>query len=428
MDLNGPIWYPYTQMQTAAEPLKIISGEGVYLKDDKDNDYIDAISSWWVNIHGHANTVIAEAIAAQAKILEQVIFAGYTHQPAIDLANKLLQKCRMPQGKVYYSDNGSTSVEIAIKMAIQYFYNSDKPRTKILTWENDFHGETFGAMSVSDQGGLNAAFTDLMFETVKIKIPTSIEDENAWTTFTKLVSDGSFAAFIFEPLIQGAGGMVMYSTDILEKALAIIRQSETIIIADEVMTGFYRTGTFLATEQVSIHPDIICLAKGLTGGFLPLSVTICNDRIFKGFLSEEKNKALFHGHSYTANPLGCAAALASLKLTEDPAFIQNVAMIKTLLNARKLSYNTSNPSLNARSTGTIFALDIPTDDSGYFSQQYNIIQKYFLERNIIIRPLGNVLYIMPPLVISSEELHYIFQKIDDFLVIIYDEIREKNKG
>ncbi len=427
MDLTGPIWYPYTQMQTSREPLKILSGDGVYLKDHNGNDYIDAISSWWVNIHGHAQPDIAEAIALQAKKLEQVIFAGYTHEPALELAQKLLSKCRLSDGKVYYSDNGSTSVEIAIKMAIQYFYNTGSPRTKILTWENDFHGETFGAMSVSDQGGLNAAFTDLMFETIKIAIPGSIEDEKEWVAFKNMVSSETFAAFIFEPLVQGAGGMVMYDNEILEKALTIVRQTQTIIIADEVMTGFYRTGTFLASEQVNIQPDIICLAKGLTGGFLPLAVTICNDKIFRGFLSEEKNKALFHGHSYTANPLGCAAALASIKLTEDVAFIANVSMIKSIMNARKLSYNTAQPALNARSTGTIFALDIPTNDKGYFSQQFDNINEFFLERNIILRPLGNVLYIMPPLVISSEELHYIFQKIDDYLSYLNDLAFENNK-
>ncbi|MFZ1845615.1 MAG: aminotransferase class III-fold pyridoxal phosphate-dependent enzyme, partial [Saprospiraceae bacterium] len=208
MDLTGPIWYPYTQMQTAREPLKIVSGEGVYIKDDQGVDYIDAISSWWVNIHGHANPAIAKAISEQALILEQVIFAGCTHEPAIKLANELLRKCNMPNGKVYYSDNGSTAVEIAVKMAIQYFYNSDKPRTKILTWENDFHGETFGAMSVSDQGGLNAAFTDLMFETIKIPIPKKPDDEETFDKISKIAAGNDIAAFIFEPLVQGAGGMV----------------------------------------------------------------------------------------------------------------------------------------------------------------------------------------------------------------------------
>ena len=420
MDLTGPIWYPYTQMQTAREPLKIVSGEGVYIKDDQGVDYIDAISSWWVNIHGHANPAIAKAISEQALILEQVIFAGCTHEPAIKLANELLRKCNMPNGKVYYSDNGSTAVEIAVKMAIQYFYNSDKPRTKILTWENDFHGETFGAMSVSDQGGLNAAFTDLMFETIKIPIPKKPDDEETFDKISKIAAGNDIAAFIFEPLVQGAGGMVIYDAEILEKTISIVKKSGAIIIADEVMTCFYRTGTFLATDQINIKPDILCLAKGLTGGFLPLSVTVCNDMIFQGFLSQEKKKALFHGHSYTANPLGCVAALASISLTEEPSFIENLEKIKTILRAKSISYQTSYPILNARYCGTIFAIDIPTKDEGYFSTQFNEINEYFLERNVFLRPLGNVLYIMPPLVISSEELHYIFQKIDDFIKTIIE--------
>jgi len=415
MNIHGPVWYPYTQMQTASEPIKVVKGDGVYITDDKGNDYIDAISSWWVNIHGHANPVIAQAIYEQAKTLEQVIFAGCTHDPALQLAEKLLVKSEMEGGKVYFSDNGSTAVEIAVKMAVQYFYNLGRPRTKILTWENDFHGETFGAMSVSDQGGLNAAFENLMFETIKIPIPKSINDNAAFEKIRTLISDESFSAFVFEPLIQGAGGMVMYEPIILQKTLEIIRTSETIIIADEVMTGFYRTGTFLATQQIEIKPDIICIAKGLTGGFLPLSVSICNDRIFKGFLSGEKNKALFHGHSYTANPLGCAAALASISLTEKESFLKNLESIKHILKAKTLSYKTSYPQLDPRCCGTIFAINIPSEKEGYFSNLYASIQEYFIQRNIFLRPLGNVLYIMPPLVITSEELHYIFQKIDDFI-------------
>lgn len=415
MDITGPVWYPYTQMQTASDPIKIVNGEGVYITSEDGVEFIDAISSWWVNIHGHANPFIAEAIYSQAKKLEQVIFAGCTHDPALQLAEKILDKAGMSGGKVYFSDNGSTAVEIGVKMAIQYFFNLGKPRTKILTWENDFHGETFGAMSISDQGGLNAAFEPLLFETIKVPIPKSVEDEQAFDKIKDLISDESFAAFVFEPLIQGAGGMVMYDARILEKTLEIINLTQTIIIADEVMTGFFRTGTFLATQQVNVKPDIICIAKGLTGGFLPLSVTLCNDKIFQAFLSGEKNKALFHGHSYTANPLGCAAAIASIHLTEQPDFATNIEMIQRVIKAKTLAYRTSYPQLNARNCGTIFALDVPSESGGYFSNAYNEIHDYFLKRNIFLRPLGNVLYIMPPMVITEEELHYIFQKIDDFI-------------
>lgn len=415
MELNGPVWYPYTQMKTAPDPIKIVEGDGVYITDEGGNHFIDAISSWWVNIHGHANKFIADAIHKQAQKLEQVIFAGCTHQPAIDLAYKLLEKVRMPGGKVYYSDNGSTAVEIAVKMAIQYFYNEGQPRTKILTWENDFHGETFGAMSVSDQGSLNRAFEPLLFETIKIPIPGSEDDTESFDKIRDVVSYGDVAAFVFEPLVQGAGGMAMYSPAILQKVLEIVRPSGALIIADEVMTCFFRTGTFLATEQVSVQPDIIAMAKGLTGGFLPLAVTICNEKVFNGFISDEKSKALFHGHSYTANPLGCAAAIASIQLTEEQHFRDNLTMMLNLIRAKALSYRTAYPQLNPRNCGTIFAINIPAQNEGYFSGEFDRIRQFFLERNIFLRPLGNVLYIMPPLVISAEELHYIFQKIDDFI-------------
>lgn len=415
MQLNGPVWYPYMQMKTAGEPLKIIRGSGIYLYDDTEKRYIDAISSWWVNIHGHANTCIGEAIAKQAEILEQVIFAGCTHQPAIDLATRLLEKCAMPEGKVFFSDNGSTAIEIAVKMAVQYYYNQGKPRTSILAWANDFHGETFGAMSVSDQSGLNAAFGELMFASIKVRIPAHIDDEDSWTILEQHLTSGNIAAFIFEPLIQGTGGMVMYDAAILQRALNMARDSGVLLIADEVMTGTYRTGTYLATQQTNIVPDMICLAKGLTGGFLPLSVTVAQHYVFEAFLSEQKNKALFHGHSYTANPLGCAAAIASLQLCEKPDFIKNVDLICKINHQKVQDFSQIYPDYKPRSCGTIFAMNFPDTQTGYFSGLFDIIHRHFLDRGIFLRPLGNVLYIMPPLVISAEELHYIFDEIEAFI-------------
>ena len=309
------IWHPYTQVKTASAPIPIVSGEGSYLYDENGKRYIDAVSSWWVTLHGHAHPYIAKKVAAQLSKLEQVIFAGFTHLPAIELAERLLKVLPAGQDKIFYSDNGSTAVEVALKMCLQYWYNRGQPRKKILTFENGYHGDTFGAMAVSGRSPWTAPFNSLLFDVTFIPAPTS---ENLEAT-KKLIEQNhkDIACFIYEPLVQGAAGMLMHSAEHLDELLTCCHNYDILLIQDEVFTGFGRTGKMFAADHLLIKPDLVCLSKGLTGGTMPLGITSCRNKIYEAFLSDDQYKTLFHGHSFTANPLACTAALASLDLLEE---------------------------------------------------------------------------------------------------------------
>src|SRR5882724_6481460 len=305
------VWHPFTAQKYMADPLPIVKAEGTCLIDANGKRYIDAISSWWVTLHGHGNPYIAEKLYEQAKTLEQVIFAGFTHEPAVRLAERLLEILPAAFSRIFYSDNGSTSTEVAVKMAIQYWWNKgDDTRNKILAFNNSYHGDTFGAMSVSDRSVFTLAFHNKLFEVIFIDAPHG--DEH----LQPKIPVSEVACFIYEPLVQGAGGMKMYDAAGLNSLLKELHANDIICIADEVMTGFGRTGKLFASEYVEEKPDIICLSKGLTGGTMPLGVTACSDKIYEAFVYEDKMKTFFHGHSFTANPLGCTAALASLDLLQ----------------------------------------------------------------------------------------------------------------
>jgi adenosylmethionine-8-amino-7-oxononanoate aminotransferase len=407
------IWHPFTQ----TEGLKILPvikhGKGALLYDENEKEYIDAISSWWVNIHGHANPYIAKKIALQAKKLEQVIFAGFTHQPAIELAERLVQK--LPEGfsKIFFSDNGSTSVEVGIKMAIQYWHNLGKPKTKIIALTNAYHGDTFGAMAVGERGLFNRPFESLFFD-VEFIDPT--KPDEAKLKFEALAATNQIAAFIYEPLIQGSGGMIFYEPQLLNELISISNCHSIICIADEVMTGFYRTGKFLASNHLQLSPDIVCLSKGLTGGFLPMGITTCKGFIFDAFTSTDKFKTFFHGHSYTANPLSCSAALASLDIIEKPNFdmlIKGIEQqhLKFLYLLKKL------PQIeNPRVLGTILAFEVKNEqNSSYFNNIRDLLYNKFIENGILLRPLGNTVYIMPPYIITKKQLKKVYNIILEVL-------------
>jgi len=306
------IWHPYTQMKTAMPPVPIVRGEGACLFDENGKKYIDAVSSWWVNIHGHAHPYIAQKVSEQLRKLEHVIFAGFTHEGAVELAERLLEILPANQQKVFYSDNGSTAVEVAIKMCLQYWHNKGQNRTKILAFKNAYHGDTFGAMAVSGRSAFTAAFDSLLFDVEFIDLP----DKENITNLQSLISNLSHqtACFIFEPLVQGAGGMLMYEARYLDELMAHCRNEGVLMIADEVFTGFGRTGKAFASNHVTEQPDIMCFSKGLTGGTMALGLTTCTQQIYDAFLSDDHLKTLFHGHSFTANPVAIAAALASLDL------------------------------------------------------------------------------------------------------------------
>ncbi len=409
------IWHPYTQMQLTEEPIAIVKGEGVYLTDENGKKYIDAVSSWWVNIHGHSHPYIAEKVSEQLRKLEHVIFAGFTHEAAVELAERLLRILPPNQSKIFYSDNGSTAVEVAVKMAIQYWHNQGKKKNKIIAFEHSYHGDTFGAMSISARGAFTQPFSSLLFDTIHIPFPSKgKEDQTISDIKTEILKNKSeIAAFIFEPLVLGAGGMRMYEAAVLDELIKICKDNEILIIADEVMTGFGRTGKLFASEYLMQQPDIMCLSKGITGGTMALGVTSCKEEIYNAFLSNDRAKTFFHGHSYTANPVACSAAIASLELLLTEDCQNNIFRISQQHRsfAEKICGMTS--IKNVRSTGTILAFDFETSDkTSYFNSIRDELYNFFLGEGIILRPLGNTLYVMPPYCISDKDLQYIYQTIE----------------
>ena len=408
------IWHPYTQMQTAAKPIAIVRGEGVYLIDENGKQYLDAISSWWVNIHGHSHPYIAQKVGEQMLQLEHTIFAGFTHPSAVELAERLLQIIPDNQAKVFYSDNGSTAVEVAIKMCLQYWSNVGTPRTKVLAFNNAYHGDTFGAMSVSARSAFTQPFEKLLFDVEFIDLPNSDNILNLKSHISNLKSH--LSAFIYEPLIQGAGGMLMYEAEYLDELVAHCRKENILVIADEVMTGFGRTGKLFASEYLVNKPDIMCFSKGITGGTMAFGVTTCTENIFNAFLSDDKHKTLFHGHSYTANPVACAASLASMDLLLKPETMQNIQRISAQHAAFRKKIKNHPKLKDVRQTGTILAIEWFTETgTSYFNTLGKALYDYFLEQGIILRPLGNIIYILPPYCITEQQLDYIYSKIEDAL-------------
>lgn len=409
------IWHPYTQMKNALPNIPIVRGDGAHLFDEQGKKYIDAVSSWWVNIHGHAHPYIAEKVAEQLKVLEHVIFAGFTHEPAVLLAERLLPLLPGKQEKVFYSDNGSTAVEVAIKMCLQYWVNiASSPRTKIIAFKDAYHGDTFGAMSVSGRSIFTDPFKTLLFDVEFIDLPNAQNIEQLKSKINYLSNE--VACFIFEPRVLGAGGMLMYEAEYLDQLLATCQKHQILTIADEVMTGFGRTGTYFSCEALVNSPDIYCLSKGLTGGTMPLGITTCNQKIFDAFLSDDQLKTLYHGHSFTANPVSIAASLASLDILLDPRTLENIKRISNKHSLFAQSLEGHVKFRDVRQTGTILVMEWETGrDSSYLSEFRNKLYLFFLERGIVMRPLGNIIYILPPYVISNEDLDYIYQTIHQAL-------------
>lgn len=409
-------WHPYTQMKTA-DIIPIVRGEGVYLFDDQGNKYIDAVSSWWVTLHGHAHHHIAKRVSEQLNTLEQVIFAGFTHEPAVQLSENLLKLLPENQRKAFYSDNGSTAVEVALKMCIQYAYNQNHQKTKILALKNAYHGDTFGAMSVSGRSAWTQPFGEMLFEVVFIDAPTA-QNLESLKKYIQTISD-EIACFIYEPLVQGAAGMLMYQPEDLSELMKFCREQKILMIQDEVFTGFGRTGKLFAADHLSEQPDIMCFSKGLTGGTMPMGITTCSLEIFNAFLSDDQYKTLFHGHSFTANPLSCVAALASMELLVKEETLERIDLIAEK-HSEFAKILEKHPKVEkVRQTGTILAWEIVSNQqTSYFNDIGKLLYKEFLKRGIILRPLGNVMYLVPPYCITGEELdsvyHHIIGVLDHF--------------
>lgn len=409
------IWHPFTQMQTAPAPIPIVRGEGSILYGADGRTYLDMISSWWVNLHGHAHPYIAERIAAQLTTLEHVIFADFTHAPAVELAERLLTILPQNQARVFYSDNGSTAVEVALKMAFQYWHNLGRPRRKVIALEDAYHGDTFGAMAVGGRSAFTAPFVPFLFDVEYLTLPVLGQEDAFFEKARQLLTE-DVAALIVEPLVQGSGGMNMYPPEWLDTLFGMARDQGTLIIADEVMTGFGRTGRLFASDFLAVKPDLMCLSKGLTGGTMALGVTTCTQAIYEAFLSENRYKTLFHGHSFTANPLACTAGLASMDLLLHPdtqASIQRIIQQHSHFAEELKAYAVV---ANVRQRGTLLAFDLNVgEQTSYFNTIRDTAYQFMLERGILMRPLGNVLYLMPPYCTTTDQLAYVYSQVHEFL-------------
>ena len=410
------LWHPYTQHKTAALPIAIKKGEGALLWDENDKEYIDAIASWWVNPFGHSNKFIADAIYKQLTTLEHVLFGGFTHEPAIVLAEKLIEILPKNQQKIFFSDNGSTAVEVAIKVALQYFFNKGEKKTTIIAFENAFHGDTFAAMAASGISFYTQAFQGMFIDVIRIPVPVKGKEQESFETLKNVIQSHNCAGFIFEPLVQGAAGMVMYEPEALDELIRICRVNNVLTIADEVMTGFGKTGKTFAMDYQVEMPDMMCLSKALTGGTIPMAITTFTQDIFDAFYDEDINKALFHGHTFTANPTGCAAALASLELLQTSEMQDNLLRVNKSHLAFQKKIANHPRVLTTRVLGVIFALEIKTESSeSYYGTLRNKLYNFFIENGVILRPVGNIVYILPPYIISEKQLDRIYQVIQNAL-------------
>jgi len=412
------IWHPYTHIKSKQPAVPIVRGEKTVLIDENGNKYIDAISSWWVNIHGHGNKFIAKKIYEQAKKLQQVIFTAFTHEPAVKLAEKLLEVLPGDFAKIFYTDDGSTATEVAIKMAIQYWKNvGNMKRNKVVAFHNSYHGDTFGAMSISERDVYTLAFQDKLFDVLFIDTPNGNNLDSIKVEIEKYKDE--ILCFIYEPLLQGAGGMLMYQPEHLDPLLHYLKNEKIICIADEVLTGFYRTGKFFAGDYMKTKADIICLSKALTGGTMALGVTACTQKIYDAFVSDDKTKTLFHGHSFTGNALACAAALASFELIQKPECLKNIENIvehhkkffKKLMKFQKKNY-----VKNVRQLGTIIAFEMCTSENdNYLNSVSNDFTPFCMKHGVYLRSMGNTVYVMPPYCITSKELKKIYSVIIQFI-------------
>lgn len=411
------IWHPFSRTRGMRDFIPIVRGKGAYLYAEDGKAYLDGTSSWWVNLHGHSHPYIVEHVKAQAEELEHVGFGDFTHPIAINLARRLLSILPGQMSKVFYSDNGSTAVETAFKMALQYWYNQNPhtKRLKIVCFKHSFHGETFGAMSASSRTLFSRPFQHHLFQVEAIDPPHVGQEEHSLAQLQSLLSHENVACFIFEPLILGVGGMITYSPTGLNALLKICHEHGVITIADEVMTGFGRTGSLFACEQLKEQPHILCLSKGLTGGFLPLGATICQEFIFNAFLTDQLSHSLLHGHSYTGNPLACRSALASLDLLESADCHMQRQQIANCHQEFCLKWKGHSRLKRFESLGTILILEYQVQEASYFSSFRDQLYYYFLDRGILLRPFGNVLYVLPPYCISVAELQLIYTLIEQSL-------------
>jgi adenosylmethionine---8-amino-7-oxononanoate aminotransferase len=411
--MTSPVWHPFTQHGLGDPVMRISHAEGAALYTQDGTRIIDAISSWWVTTHGHCHPKISAAIAEQAQKLDQMIFAGWTHEPAEQLARDLIAMMPAPLAYVFYSDSGSTAVEVALKMALGYWHNQGSKRNRIIVMEHSYHGDTIGAMSIGARGVFNQAYAPLLFGVDTVPFPAERKTQATLDALEAFCSaPDAPAAFIVEPLILGAGGMLVYSAEILAAMHAICTQYGVLFIADEVMTGWGRTGSLLACEQAEIVPDLLCLAKGLTGGALPLAVTLASQAIFDAHYSTDRTKTFYHSSSYTANPIACAAANANLAIWREEPVLERITDLSTRQSAQLQRLCAASTAIvNARQCGTITAFDVRSDSRGYLAGIGPQLLAFFRKHNVLLRPLGNTVYVLPPFCIDETDLDRVYAVI-----------------
>jgi adenosylmethionine---8-amino-7-oxononanoate aminotransferase len=426
------LWHPYTQMLTRPAPLPIVRGEGIYLYTEDGRRLLDGTSSWWVNIHGHSHPRLNQALAAQALELEHVVFANCTHRPAVELAERLLDITPPGLTRVFYSDNGSTAVEVALKMALQYWGNRGVPRRTFVALRHAYHGDTVGAMSASDESPFTRPFAPILFDVVRADSPYCYRCPLGLKRVTCGIDclgslaaileerGAAVAAVIVEPMLQAAGGMIVWPAEFLAGVRRLCDRHGILMIADEVLTGFGRTGRMFACEHADVAPDLMCLSKALTGGYMPLGATLATEPIYEAFLSEDRAHTFFHGHSFTANPLACAVAIASLALFDETKVLDKVSALEQWLR-EGLEPLLALPVVgDVRVIGGVGAVELVGDKAtgsagGYLDDIGPRLTAALLDRDLLLRPLGNVLYVMPPYVITQAEVAWIAAQIANVL-------------
>ena len=424
--MNSPlrIWHPFSNAAFDAPPIRVVRAEGVYLHTADGRKILDAVSSWWVNLHGHANPRIAEAIAQQARKMEHVILAGFTHDAAEELSARLRKWLPPELTHLFFSDDGSTAVEVALKLAVQYFSNQGRAeKREIVALAHGYHGDTAGAMSVSDDSPFTNPFRSMRYPVHRVhsaycyRCPVGLRRETCHIECVQQLEallaerSGQIAAVIVEPLLQAAGGMIVHPVEFLQKTRKLCTQHDVLLIADEVLTGFGRTGKMFACNLAGVAPDLMCLSKGITGGFLPMGVTLCSGVVESAFRSENRLHTFFHGHSYTGNALACAAANASLQIFDDEPVFDRISSIAKVHAERLAQMREQHQVGDTRQIGTIGAIELRAEDAGYLSAMRPKLYAFFIERGVLLRPLGNVVYVLPPYVISPDELHRVYDVI-----------------
>ncbi|PKQ45866.1 adenosylmethionine--8-amino-7-oxononanoate transaminase [Confluentibacter flavum] len=411
------LWHPLTQHKLHPNTIAITKAKGCVLTDEDGNDYIDAIASWYTSMFGHCNPFITNRVAAQMQQLDQIVFSGFTHEPAIKLSETLITILPENQNKIFFSDNGSTAVDVAIKMALQFHFNQGEKRNTLIAFEDGFHGDTFGAMSVSGLSVYNGPFEDFFLDVKRIPTPNGDNHEYILKTLKTITANHKIAGFIYEPLVQGAAAMKMHDASGLEMILQFCKTHNIVTIADEVMTGFGKTGKHFASLYLKTKPDIMCLSKALTAGLMPMAITSCVQKIYDAFYSDDISKGLFHGHTYSANPLACTAALASIELLQLEETQNNILRVISAHNDFNERIKHHPKVKSTRQLGIIFALDLNVDMERYGNLRDRLF-KFFMSKGVFLRPLGNTIYIQAPYVITQEQLEKIYKTIEESLAII----------